>query len=163
MKSLIVTLFEALAMCLIYTGYLAVKIRKNAVPLVFLYPQQVQDISVKRGDTTAELIKKNRMIFVIMSYIILVSILIVSVFIVNKSRDFFSVWWQVVLFIELFNLYDAFIIDAFWVRKTKAWQIPGAEGMDYIPYGSKTKKRVCIGVLAVPISAIIAWVAILII
>ena len=163
MKSLIFTLFEALAMCLIYTVYLAVKIRKNAVPLVFLYPQEIQDISIKRGDITVEHIKKNRKKFVIFSYVILISMMIISVFIVNKSRDFFSIWWQVVIFIEFFNLYDAFIIDAFWVRKTKAWQIPGAEGMDYIPYGSKTKKRVAVAILALPIAALIAGIAMLVI
>lgn len=120
MKSILFTLFEALAMCLIYTVYLAVKIRKNAVPLVFLYLQNVQDISIKRGDITKEKLKSNRKKFVIFSYFLLVSLMLISVFVINKSRDFLSIWWQVVIFIEFFNLYDAFVIDAFWVRKTKA-------------------------------------------
>ena len=58
MSTLIFTFIEVLVMCLIYTAYLAMKIRKNAVPLVFLYPQEIQDISIKHGDITLEHIKR---------------------------------------------------------------------------------------------------------
>ena len=152
-------LLEALVMCLIYTGFMAFLIRKNAVPLVFLYPQEVQDIVVRDGLINRNQIRANQKKFVLVSYVLLIFLMILSVFRLNRAQGFFSIWWQMVLFMEFFNLYDAFVIDAWWVRKTQAWQIPGAEGMDYIPKGSKTKKRVIAAIIAFPVMALIAWIA----
>lgn len=151
-------LLGSLITCLVLTGAMAFVIRKNAVPLVFLYPQEVQEIVISEGLSTPEEIRKNRKRFALIMYVILFA----GLFFIWKftgAQSFAEYWSQTVLFIWFYNLYDALIIDAYWVRKTDAWQIPGAEGMDYIPYGSKTKARIIVTIAALPMAALIAWTA----
>ena len=150
------TLLGSLAACLALTAAMAYIIRDSAVPLIFLYPQEVQDIVVGEGLSTPEQIRKNGMKFTGIMYVILFGGLFFT-WHLTGAQSFSDCWWQTVAFIWFYNLYDALIIDAYWVRKTGAWQIPGAEGMDYIPYGSKTKARIALMIIALPLAAVIAW------
>ena len=59
----------------------------------------------------------------------------------NKNADYHrinenswdGIWYlQAVLFLEVMNWYDGFIIDEIWVRFSKFWVIPGLEDMDYV-------------------------------
>ena len=50
----------------------------------------------------------------------------------NRASDFKSAYLQAVLFLEVMNWYDGFIIDEIWVWFSKFWVIPGLEDMDYV-------------------------------
>ena len=67
--------------------------------------------------------------------------MLVSVYAVNGARGFWPGFWQLFVILSMMNLIDRFLIDDFWVGRTKAWVIPGTEDlMPYIPAGVKRRK-----------------------
>ena len=118
--------------------FCAVGIRNGAVNMVFLYHQDVQDRCVKNGLITREKIRKNRKLFKSLGIPIYFVFVIVSTYAVNGARGFFEGFWQMFAILSIVNLIDRLLIDEYWVRHTKAWEIPGTEDMK--PYINKKDK-----------------------
>ena len=119
----------------------AVGIRKGAVGMVHLYSPEVQDRCVKLNLTTHEKIRRNALLFKALCVPGYIAYVLVCVYAVNGARAFLTGFWQLLAILSVMNLIDRFLIDGYWVGRTKAWTIPGTEDLrPYITAKDKTKK-----------------------
>ena len=118
----------------------AIGIRNGAVGMVHLYDRTVQERVAALGLTTAEKIRKRRVLFkslCLPGYLLYV---LLCVYGVNGTRGFLPGFWQGFVILSIMNVIDRFLIDDYWVGHTKAWIIPGTE--DLRPYiTAKDKKQ----------------------
>ena len=117
----------------------AIGIRKGAIGMVFLYDRKVQDRVVSLGLMTEREINKRSRIFkslCLPGYLLYV---LTCVYLINKSRGFWSGFWQSLVILSIMNLIDRFLIAEYWVGHTRAWIIPGTE--DLRPYITKADKK----------------------
>jgi len=117
----------------------AIGIRKGAIGMVFLYDRKVQDRVVSLGLMTEREINKRSRLFkslCLPGYLLYV---LTCVYLINKSRGFWSGFWQSLVILSIMNLIDRFLIDEYWVGHTGAWIIPGTE--DLRPYITKADKK----------------------
>lgn len=141
----------------------AVGIHNGAVGMVHLYDQKVQERAVGLGLTTAQKIRKRRVLFralCLPGYLIYV---LLFVYAVNGARGFWTGFWQSFVILFIMNLIDRFLIDDYWVGRTKAWVIPGTEDLrPYITAKDKKKKwimgTVGMAMLAAILSGIMALI-----
>ena len=116
-------------------------IRNGAVGMVHLYDKKVQERVVSLGLSTADEIRKRRVLFrslCLPGYLIYV---LICVYVINGARGFFEGFWQGFVILFIMNLIDRFLIDEYWVGHTKAWIIPGTEDLrPYITAKDKKKK-----------------------
>ena len=119
----------------------AVGIRKGAVGMVHLYSPEVQDRCVKLNLTTHEKIRRNALLFKGICVPGYIAYVLVCVYAVNGARAFLTGFWQLLAILSVMNLINRFLIDGYWVGRTKAWTIPGTEDLrPYITAKDKTKK-----------------------
>lgn len=75
----------------------------------------------------------------------------------NGARGFLAGFWQLFVILSVMNLIDRFLIDGYWVGRTKAWTIPGTEDLKpYITAKDKAKKWLFGTVGMTVISAVLA-------
>ena len=116
-------------------------IRRGAVGMVFLYSPEVQTRCVQNGLITKDKIHRNRLIFKAVCIPAYIGYVIVCAYAVNGARGFVSGFWQMLIMLSVMNLIDRFLIDDYWVGRTKAWIIPGTEDLQpYITAADKRKK-----------------------
>lgn len=118
--------------------YCAIGIRDGAVDMVFLYHKDVQERCVQLGLITEEKIKQNQRIFKILGILSYFIYLISCVYLINGTRGFWPVFWQMFAILSIANVIDRLLIDEYWVGHTKAWEIPGTE--DLKPYIDRKDK-----------------------
>ena len=135
----------------------AIGIRKGAVGMVHLYSKEVQERCVTLGLTTHAKIKRNALIFKAVCVPGYIAYVLVCVYAVNGARGFLAGFWQMLVILSVMNLMDRFLVDDFWVGHTKAWTIPGTEGLKpYITAKDKQKKWLFGTVGMAVISAVLA-------
>ena len=135
----------------------AIGIRKGAVGMVHLYSPEVQDRCVKLGLTTHEKIKRNALLFKAVCVPGYIAYVLICVYPVNGTRGFLAGFWQLFVILSVMNLIDRFLIDGYWVGRTKAWTIPGTEDLKpYITAKDKAKKWLFGTVGMAVISAVLA-------
>lgn len=67
--------------------------------------------------------------------------MLIFVYAVNGAKGFCAGFWQLLVILSVMNLIDRFLVDGFWVGRTKAWTIPGTEDLKpYITARDKCKK-----------------------
>lgn len=152
-------IIESIVMCFILLIICVIGIANGPVGLVVLYEEDVQNRVVELGYTTKEKLKRS---FIITCIALFAPVLLLTPFMVygiNGATGFWDGFWQMTVILWIMGLFDRIFIDWYWVRKTKAWFIPGTEDlMPYIP------KKVAIGkwlgtIVGFPlISALIAGV-----
>ena len=135
----------------------AVGIRKGAVGMVHLYSPEVQDRCVKLNLTTHEKIRRNALLFKGICVPGYIAYVLVCVYAVNGARAFLTGFWQLLAILSVMNLINRFLIDGYWVGRTKAWTIPGTEDLKpYITTKDKAKKWLFGTVGMAVISAVLA-------
>ena len=141
MELFLKTLLEGLGLGALLTLVCAIGIRRGAVSMVHLYEPAVQDRCVSLRLTTKDKIKRNALLFKLLCLPGYIAYVLVSVYAVNGARGFWPGFWQLFVILSMMNLIDRFLIDDFWVGRTKAWVIPGTEDlMPYIPAEVKRRK-----------------------
>ena len=140
----------------------AVGIRKGAVGMVHLYSPEVQDRCVKLNLTTHEKIRRNALLFKVLCVPGYIAYVLVCVYAVNGARAFLTGFWQLLAILSVMNLINRFLIDGYWVGRTKAWTIPGTEDLrPYITAKDKAKKWLFGTVGMAAISAVLAAIMML--
>ena len=135
----------------------AIGICKGAVGMVHLYSQEVQERCVTLGLTTHAKIKRNALVFKAVCVPGYIAYVLVCVYPVNGARGFLAGFWQLFVILSVMNLFDRFLIDGYWVGRTKAWTIPGTEDLKpYITAKDKAKKWLFGTVGMAVISAVLA-------
>lgn len=164
MRELILkTLLEGLGLGVLLVLVCAVGIRKGAVGMVHLYSPQVQARCVALGLTTQEKIRRNAVGFKLLCIPGYITYVLVCVYAVNGARGFLTGFWQLLVILSVMNLIDRFLIDDYWVGRTKAWTIPGTEDLKpYITAADKRKKWTFGTIGMAAISAVLAGIMALI-
>lgn len=94
-------------------------------------------------------------------YIVMAALLLGIIGLWNRASDFKSAYLQAVLFLEVMNWYDGFIIDEIWVRFSKFWVIPGLKDMDYVQSWTQMfRKRLVLTAIWLVGAAIIAGIVV---
>ena len=138
---LLQVILEGLGLGVLLVLVCAVGIRGGAVGMVHLYSPEVQERCVRRGLTTREKIRRNRVRFKLLCIPGYLAYVLAFVYAVNGARGFAAGFWQLLLILSVMNLIDRFLIDGYWVGHTKAWTIPGTEDLKpYITAEDKAKK-----------------------
>ena len=142
---------------LVFTLMVKIAVRDNALNGIYFYPREVQKRVVEIGLIDEAAINKKRKRFMIAFYIVMAALLLAIIGLCNKVSDFKSAYLQAVLFLEVMNWYDGFIIDEIWVRFSKFWVIPGLEDMDYVQSWTQMfRKRLVLTAIWLVGAAIIA-------
>ena len=50
----------------------------------------------------------------------------------NGVRNFWPAYGQALLFLEVMNWYDGFVIDRLWVGHSRLWIVPGTENILFV-------------------------------
>ena len=153
------TILEGLGLSVLLVLVCAVGIRKGAVGMVHLYSPEVQARCVQLGLTSHEKIRKNSLLFKAICVPGYLAYVLVCAYAVNGARGFLEGFWQMLVMLSVMNLIDRFLIDGYWVGRTKAWIIPGTEDLrPYVTAKDKGKKwlfgTVGMAVIAAVLSAV---------
>ena len=154
MKALILkTVIEGLGLGVLLVLVCAVGIRNGAVGMVHLYEPAVQDRCVSLGLTTKEKIRKNSLIFKTVCLPGYIAYVLIFVYAVNGARGFPAGFWQMLVMLSVMNLIDRFLIDDYWVGRTRAWTIPGTEDLKPYITGEDRKKKWLFGTVGMMVIA----------
>ena len=138
---LLQVLLEGIGLGVLLILVCAIGIRRGAVGMVHLYSPEVQDRCVKLGLTTREKIKRNALLFKAICVPGYIAYVLFCVYGINGAKGFLAGFWQLFVILSVMNLIDRFLVDDFWVGRTKAWTIPGTEDLKpYITTKDKAKK-----------------------
>ena len=151
---------ETAFFCLMMVGVLKFMIRDGAIHAVHFYPKKIQDRVIELGLITPGEIKANSVHFRMICIPLYIVISCIFVYGVNAAETFLSAFLEMLFIFEVFNLFDCLVIDETWVRKDKAWLIPGTEDLydDYLPLDLQIRKRVSAGIFFALIAAVIALI-----
>lgn len=141
--NIMLLIVEGLVMCFLMLLVCVVGIANGPANCVFFYEKDVQEKVVELGLTTKEKIKRDYLVAGIALFIPLLFLMPAMVYFINGARGFEESFYQLLVLLMIDGLFDRIFIDWFWVGKTKAWIIPGTEGlMPYIPRKTLIKKWV---------------------
>lgn len=123
-------ILEAVAYSLVYTIFMVILFRaQGAAYQLYNYPPAIRERAVQKGIITQKELnehsKKNKTIGMIV--MILLSLVITCG--INGQRTFFDGFLQAYIFLNVFSLFDALVIDTIWFCHSKWWVIPGTEDM----------------------------------
>lgn len=146
---------------LVFTLMVKIAVRDNALNGIYFYPKEVQKRALEIGLIDEPTINKKRKHFMIAFYIVMTVLLLCIIGLWNQAADFKTAYLQALLFLEVMNWYDGFIIDEVWVRFSRFWDIPGLEDMDYVqPWAQMFKKRLLLTIIWFVGAAIIAGIVV---
>ena len=154
MKALILkTVIEGLGLGVLLVLVCAVGIRKGAVGMVHLYSPEVQERCVRLGLTTHERIRRNALLFKVVCVPGYLAYVLLCAYAVNGARGFPAGFWQMLAMLSVMNLIDRFLIDDYWVGRTRAWTIPGTEDLKPYITGEDRKKKWLFGTVGMMVIA----------
>ena len=95
---------------LVFTLMVKIAVKDNALNGIYFYPREVRKRAVEIGLIDEITIRKKRKHFMIAFYIVMAALLLGIIGLWNRASDFKSAYLQAVLFLEVMNWYDGFII-----------------------------------------------------
>ncbi len=150
---------EGIVMCFVLLFICVVGTADGPVGMVFFYEKEVQDRAVELGLTTADRIKKRKIVTAAALYIPMFLFVPYMVYGINGVNDFKTAAVQMTVIYLISGLFDRIFIDWYWVGKTKAWIIPGTEDLRPYIYGKTLIGKWVSTVIGFPLLAvIIAWI-----
>lgn len=146
----------------LFTGMVALAVRGGAVNGLFFYPEPVQERAFELGLTDRETVSRKRKRFMTLFYIVMLAALLFIIGLWNRAGDFFSAYWQALLFLEVMNWYDGIVIDKLWVGHSKFWVLPGTEDLPFVQTWKQVfKKRGMLTLVWIAGAAIVGGIAVL--
>ena len=96
-------------------------------------------------------------------FLVMLAALLLIIGLWNGIHDFWPAYWQALLFLEVMNWYDGFVIDRLWVGHSKLWIIPGTEDIPFVQtWRQVLKKRGILTLIWVAGAAVVAGLVVLI-
>ncbi len=121
-EAIIYTLVYSLAMLTIFKVQ---GIRRQ----LYNYPPAIRNRAIEKGVTTQQEMdtnaKKNKLVGTLLMVVLCVLITCA----VNHQYTFLAGFVQAYIFLNVFSLFDALVIDTIWFCHSKWWVIPGTEDM----------------------------------
>lgn len=94
-------------------------------------------------------------------YLVMTILLLAIIGVWNRVSDFQTAYLQALLFLEVMNWYDGFVIDEVWVRFSSFWDIPGLENMEYVQsWPQMFRKRIFLTLIWIVGAAILAGIVV---
>ena len=157
-----IIILQLILFCALFT--LMVKIAVGNSPLngLFFYPKPVQERVFELGLTDRETVARKRKAFMTPFFLVMLTALVLIIRYWNGIRDFGSAYLQALLFLEVMNWYDGFVIDRLWVGHDSFWVIPGTEDIPFVQTWKQVfKKRGILTLIWIAGAAIVAGIVVI--
>ena len=107
-------LLQLFLYCLLFTAMVKAAVLGGAVNGLYFYPKTVQDRAIALGLTDRETVDRKRKRFMAAFYLVMLAALVLIIGAWNGINTFGAAYWQVLLFLEVMNVYDGIMIDKLW-------------------------------------------------
>ena len=154
---------QLILFCALFTLMVKLAVGNNALNALYFYPKPVQERVFELDLTDKETVAKKRKHFMIPFFLVMLAALLLIIGLWNGIHDFWPAYWQALLFLEVMNWYDGFVIDRLWVGHSKLWIIPGTEDIPFVQtWRQVLKKRGILTLIWVAGAAVVAGLVVLI-
>jgi hypothetical protein len=123
---------QLILFCTLFTLMVKLAVGNNALNALYFYPKPVQERVYELGLTDRKTVAKKRKRFMIPFFLVMLAALLLIIGLWNSVRDFWPAYGQALLFLEVMNWYDGFVIDRLWVGHSRLWIIPGTEDIPFV-------------------------------
>ena len=123
---------QLILFCTLFTLMVKLAVGNNALNALYFYPKPVQERVYDLGLTDRKTVAKKRKRFMIPFFLVMLAALLFIIGLWNGVRDFWPAYGQALLFLEVMNWYDGFVIDRLWVGHSRLWIIPGTEDIPFV-------------------------------
>jgi hypothetical protein len=123
---------QLILFCTLFTLMVKLAVGNNALNALYFYPKPVQERVYELGLTDRKTVAKKRKRFMIPFFLVMLAALLLIIGLWNSVRDFWPAYGQALLFLEVMNWYDGFVIDRLWVVHSRLWIIPGTEDIPFV-------------------------------
>lgn len=123
---------QLILFCTLFTLMVKLAVGNNALNALYFYPKPVQERVYDLGLTDRKTVAKKRKRFMIPFFLVMLAALLLIIGLWNSVRDFWPAYGQALLFLEVMNWYDGFVIDRLWVVHSRLWIIPGTEDVPFV-------------------------------
>lgn len=123
---------QLILFCTLFTLMVKLAVGNNALNALYFYPKPVQERVYELGLTDRKTVAKKRKRFMIPFFLVMLAVLLLIIGLWNSVRDFWPAYGQALLFLEVMNWYDGFVIDRLWVVHSRLWIIPGTEDVPFV-------------------------------
>ena len=156
-------ILQLILYCALFTLMVKYAVKGGAINGLYFYPKAVQDRAIEIGLTDRETMNRKRKRFMTLFYVVRLTALVLIIAFWNRVRDFQTAYLQALLFLEVMNVYDGFVIDKLWVGYSKFWLLPGCEDLPYIQtWAQVLKKRSVLALIWVAGAAIVTLLVVVI-
>lgn len=123
-------IIEAVIYTLLYSAFMVILFKiQGAKYQLYNYPPAIRERAIEKGITTQkeldEHAKKNKSV----GLLVMIVPCIIITCAVNRQFTFLAGFIQSYIFLNVFSLFDALVIDSIWFCHSKWWVIPGTEDM----------------------------------
>ncbi len=154
---------QLILFCALFTLMVKLAVGNNALNALYFYPKPVQERVFELDLTDKETVAKKRKRFMIPFFLVMLAALLLIIGLWNGIHDFWPAYWQALLFLEVMNWYDGFVIDRLWVGHSKLWIIPGTEDIPFVQtWRQVLKKRGFLTLIWIAGAAVVAGLVVLI-
>jgi len=155
-------IFQLILFCALFSFMVKLAVGNSALNGLYFYPKPVQERVFELGFMDRETVARKRKRFMIPFFIVMLAALVLIIRYWNGIQDFKGAYLQALLFLEVMNWFDGFVIDRLWVGHDKFWVIPGTEDIPFVQTGAQVfKKRGILTLIWVAGAAIVAGIVVL--
>ena len=134
--------FQLILFCALFTLLVRIGAGNSALNCLYFYPRAYQEKAFERKLADRKTVAHRRKCFMLPFILVMLAALLLIIGWWNQVRDFWTAYWQALLFLEVMNWYDGIVIDRLWVGTSRFWIMPGMEGVPYVqPWPVVLKKR----------------------
>ena len=154
---------QLILFCALFTLMVKIGVGNNALNGLYFYPKPVQEKAYELGLTDRETVAKKRKRFMIAFFAVMAAALLLIIRVWNGIQSFWAAYLQALIFLEVMNWYDGFVIDRLWVGQSKLWIIPGTEDLPFVQtWRQVLKKRGILSIIWIAGAAVVAGLVVLI-
>jgi len=134
---------ELILYCFVFTILVKLFAGKSPLDCLYFYPEEYQRIAYERKLADENTVRKKRKRFLYLFIPVMFILLIIIIHYINGIRHYWPAYFQSLLFLEIMNWYDGFVIDELWVGNDSFWYIEEMKDMEYVQSWKKMfEKRI---------------------
>ena len=123
---------QLILFCALFSLMVKLAVGNNALNALYFYPKPVQERVYELGLTDRETVAKKRKRFMIPFFMVMLAALLLIIGLWNDIREFWPAYGQALLFLEVMNWYDGFVIDRLWVGHSRLGIMLGTEDFSFV-------------------------------
>ena len=155
-------IIQLVLFCLLFTLMVRLSAIGGGINALYFYPKAVQQKAFSLGITDEKMMKRKKTVFFIPFLSVLLIALLLIIGLWNGVKDFWTAYFQSLLFLEVMNWYDGIVIDRLWVGHSRFWIIPGTEEIPFVQtWPQVMKKRGILTLIWIVGAALVAGIVVL--